>query len=144
MRRIVLEHLRVRASRSAPASRSRASATTAARSRRHRNAARRGDASTASHLLVATGRRRTSKVSISKRPASSSSRAASWSTRGLTTTNKKVYAIGDVAGGPQFTHVANYHAGIVIRNALFRLRRRQDEADPVGHLHGPGTRACRA
>jgi pyruvate/2-oxoglutarate dehydrogenase complex dihydrolipoamide dehydrogenase (E3) component len=41
--------------------------------------------------------------------------------RGLKTTNRKVYAIGDVAGGPQFTHAANYHAGIVIRNALFRL-----------------------
>src|SRR4029434_4756439 len=25
------------------------------------------------------------------------------------------------AGGYQFTHLANYHAGIVIRNALFRL-----------------------
>jgi pyruvate/2-oxoglutarate dehydrogenase complex dihydrolipoamide dehydrogenase (E3) component len=41
--------------------------------------------------------------------------------KGLKTTNKKVYAIGDVAGGLQFTHAANYHAGIVIRNALFRL-----------------------
>src|SRR5690606_14934101 len=27
---------------------------------------------------------------------------------------------GDVAGGPQFTHVANYHAGLVVRSALFR------------------------
>jgi pyruvate/2-oxoglutarate dehydrogenase complex dihydrolipoamide dehydrogenase (E3) component len=26
-----------------------------------------------------------------------------------------------VAGGLQFTHMANYHAGLVIRNALFRL-----------------------
>jgi pyruvate/2-oxoglutarate dehydrogenase complex dihydrolipoamide dehydrogenase (E3) component len=41
--------------------------------------------------------------------------------RGLRTTNKKVFAIGDVVGGLQFTHVANYHAGIVIRRALFRL-----------------------
>ena len=41
--------------------------------------------------------------------------------RGLRTSNKKIYAIGDVAGGFQFTHMANYHAGIVIRNALFRL-----------------------
>jgi len=40
---------------------------------------------------------------------------------GLTTSNRKVFAIGDVTGGPQFTHVANYHAGIVIRRALFRL-----------------------
>ncbi|MEG9861571.1 MAG: FAD-dependent oxidoreductase [Parvularculales bacterium] len=39
----------------------------------------------------------------------------------LRTTNRRVFAIGDVAGGLQFTHVASYHAGIVIRNALFRL-----------------------
>ncbi len=41
--------------------------------------------------------------------------------QGLRTTNRRVYAIGDVAGGLQFTHVASYHAGLVIRNALFRL-----------------------
>jgi pyruvate/2-oxoglutarate dehydrogenase complex dihydrolipoamide dehydrogenase (E3) component len=41
--------------------------------------------------------------------------------KGLKTTNKKIYAIGDVAGGLQFTHAANHHAGIVIRNVLFRL-----------------------
>jgi len=39
----------------------------------------------------------------------------------LKTSNRKVYAIGDVAGGLQFTHVANFHAGLVIRNALFGL-----------------------
>ena len=39
----------------------------------------------------------------------------------LRSTNKKIYAIGDVSGGPQFTHVAGYHAGIVIRAILFRL-----------------------
>ncbi|MEM9126181.1 MAG: FAD-dependent oxidoreductase [Pseudomonadota bacterium] len=39
----------------------------------------------------------------------------------LRTTNRKVYAIGDVAGGLQFTHVAGYHAGIIIRSALFGL-----------------------
>ena len=40
---------------------------------------------------------------------------------GLRTSNRRVYAIGDVAGPLQFTHVASYHAGIVIRRALFRL-----------------------
>ena len=39
----------------------------------------------------------------------------------MRTTNRRVYAIGDVTGGPQFTHVANYHAGLVVRHALFRL-----------------------
>lgn len=51
--------------------------------------------------------------------------------KGLKTTNRKAYAIGDVAGGLQFTHGANYHAGIVIRNALFRLpAKASDEAIP--------------
>jgi pyruvate/2-oxoglutarate dehydrogenase complex dihydrolipoamide dehydrogenase (E3) component len=48
--------------------------------------------------------------------------------RQLRTTNRRVYAIGDVAGGPQFTHLANYHAGIVIRHALFRLPVRASDA----------------
>ena len=38
----------------------------------------------------------------------------------LRTKNKRIFAIGDVVGGPQFTHVASYHAGVVIKNALFR------------------------
>ena len=41
--------------------------------------------------------------------------------QGLRSTNKKVYAAGDVAGGLQFTHVAGYHAGLIIRNALFKF-----------------------
>lgn len=41
--------------------------------------------------------------------------------QGLRTTNRKVYAIGDVVGGLQFTHVAAWHAGLVLRSALFRL-----------------------
>jgi pyruvate/2-oxoglutarate dehydrogenase complex dihydrolipoamide dehydrogenase (E3) component len=50
--------------------------------------------------------------------------------RGLRTTNSRVYAIGDVIGGA-FTHTANYHAGLVIRNALFRLPvRAQEEGVP--------------
>ena len=44
----------------------------------------------------------------------------------LRTTNKKIFAIGDAIGGYQFTHVGNYHAGIVIRNALFRLPAKVD------------------
>ncbi len=45
---------------------------------------------------------------------------------GLKTSNRRVYAIGDVINGPHFTHIANYHAGLVIRNALFRLPVRAD------------------
>lgn len=39
----------------------------------------------------------------------------------LRSSNKRIFAAGDVAGGYQFTHMAGYHAGIIIRNALLRL-----------------------
>lgn len=39
----------------------------------------------------------------------------------LRTANRRVYAIGDVTGGLQFSSVAHDHAGLVIRHALFRL-----------------------
>jgi pyruvate/2-oxoglutarate dehydrogenase complex dihydrolipoamide dehydrogenase (E3) component len=39
----------------------------------------------------------------------------------LRSTNRRVYAVGDAAGGLQFTHVAGWHAGIVIRQAMFGL-----------------------
>lgn len=35
---------------------------------------------------------------------------------------KGIWAAGDVAGGPQFTHVAEYHAKLVLRNALFPFK----------------------
>ncbi|MBL0935962.1 MAG: FAD-dependent oxidoreductase [Rhizobiaceae bacterium] len=74
-----------------------------------------------SHLLVAAGRAPNlasldldaAKVRFDKKGISVDA--------GLRSSNRRVYAIGDVAGGPQFTHVANYHAGIVIRALLFRL-----------------------
>ena len=56
----------------------------------------------------------------------------------------RVYAIGDVAGGAQFTHAANYHAGLVIRHALFRLPVKVDASrDPARHLHRSGAGPCR-
>ena len=45
---------------------------------------------------------------------------------GLRSSNRRVYAIGDVAGGHAFTHMAAHHAGIVIRSALFRLPAKVD------------------
>ena len=41
--------------------------------------------------------------------------------KGLRSTNRRVYAVGDVTGGLQFTHVAGYQAGLVLRSILFRL-----------------------
>ncbi|TVR49295.1 MAG: dihydrolipoamide dehydrogenase, partial [Rhodobacteraceae bacterium] len=39
----------------------------------------------------------------------------------LRTSNRRVLAIGDAAGQGQFTHLAGYHAGVVIRSMLFGL-----------------------
>ena len=46
--------------------------------------------------------------------------------RRLRTTNRHVFAAGDAAAGPRFTHAAAYHAGIIIKNALFRLPAKAD------------------
>jgi pyruvate/2-oxoglutarate dehydrogenase complex dihydrolipoamide dehydrogenase (E3) component len=74
-----------------------------------------------SHLLVATGRR-PNVVGLGLEAAGVAyGEQRIVVDKGLRTSNRRVYAIGDVAGGPQFTHAANYHAGLVIRNALFRL-----------------------
>jgi pyruvate/2-oxoglutarate dehydrogenase complex dihydrolipoamide dehydrogenase (E3) component len=46
--------------------------------------------------------------------------------RRLRTTNGRIFAVGDVVGGPRFTHVAGYQAGIVLRNVLFRMSAKVD------------------
>lgn len=75
----------------------------------------------ASHVLVAAGRRPNVDDLGLDAAGITHDRRGITVDRGLRTSNKRVYAIGDVAGALQFTHVANYHAGLVIRNALFRL-----------------------
>ena len=78
----------------------------------------------ASHLLVATGRRpNLDGLDLAAAGIRTNPRGIRVNKR-LRTSNRRVYAVGDAAGGPQFTHAANYHAGIVIRNVLFRLRAR--------------------
>ena len=44
----------------------------------------------------------------------------------LRTSQKHIYAAGDVTGAYQFTHAAGYEAGIVISNAIFHLPRKTD------------------
>ena len=72
-------------------------------------------------LLVATGRKATTSGLGLDNAGIETTRRGIKVTDKLRTTNKKVYAIGDVAGSLQFTHMAGYHAGIVIRAILFRL-----------------------
>ncbi len=79
-----------------------------------------------SHLLVAAGRKpNVDGLDLEKSGVTYSPKGIEVDAR-LRTTNKKIFAIGDVAGGYQFTHVAGYHAGIVIRNALFQLPAKVD------------------
>lgn len=73
-----------------------------------------------SHLLVAAGRiPNIDKLNLEK-AGIEYDRAITVDKR-LRTTNKHIYAIGDVTGGFQFTHIAGYQAGIVIRNTLFKI-----------------------
>jgi len=74
-----------------------------------------------SHLMLATGRRPNIEKLNLDGAGIRHDRTGIKVNRGLKTSNKRVYAIGDVTGGLQFTHVANYHASIVVKNALFRL-----------------------
>jgi pyruvate/2-oxoglutarate dehydrogenase complex dihydrolipoamide dehydrogenase (E3) component len=79
-----------------------------------------------SHLLVAAGRRpQVADLGLESAGIAHSDKGIQVDAR-LRTTNRRAYAVGDVVGGPQFTHLAAYHAGIVIRNALFRLPARVD------------------
>jgi pyruvate/2-oxoglutarate dehydrogenase complex dihydrolipoamide dehydrogenase (E3) component len=79
-----------------------------------------------SHLLVAAGRRPVlESLGLDKAGIAFSQKGVTVGAD-LRTTNRRVYAIGDVAGSLQFTHMANYHAGIVIRAILFRLPAKAD------------------
>ena len=44
----------------------------------------------------------------------------------LRTSQKHIFAAGDVNGGFQFTHAAGYEGGIVVSNAIFHLPRKTD------------------
>jgi pyruvate/2-oxoglutarate dehydrogenase complex dihydrolipoamide dehydrogenase (E3) component len=72
-----------------------------------------------SHLLVAAGRRaNVGGLGLEQAGIEFTSKGISVDAR-LRTTNKRIFAVGDVTGGHQFTHVAGYQGGIVLRNALF-------------------------
>ena len=81
------------------------------------------------HLLVAAGRVPNTAGLNLEAAAIRYDRSGIKVNKGLKTSNRKVYAIGDIIGGPQFTHIANYHAGIIVRRAVFRLPARVDAAN---------------
>jgi pyruvate/2-oxoglutarate dehydrogenase complex dihydrolipoamide dehydrogenase (E3) component len=74
-----------------------------------------------SHLLIAAGRKPNVTDLGLEAAGITYDRTGIKVDAGMTTSNRRVSAIGDVTGGAQFTHVANAHAGTVIRRLLFRL-----------------------
>jgi pyruvate/2-oxoglutarate dehydrogenase complex dihydrolipoamide dehydrogenase (E3) component len=83
-----------------------------------------GASITGTHLLVAVGRRPVfDNLGLDQAAVAHSPKGISVDA-GLRTSNPRIYAIGDVTGGAQFTHVAGYQAGLILRPMLFALRAR--------------------
>lgn len=73
------------------------------------------------HLLMAVGRKvGLEGMGLEKAGVDFTAKGVTVNDR-LRSTNRRVYAVGDAAGGLQFTHVAGWHAGIVIRQAVLGL-----------------------
>ena len=81
-----------------------------------------GEIISGSHILVAAGRMPNIEgLNLEAGGVAHDKRGITVDSGLRSISNRNVYAAGDVAGGLQFTHVAGYHAGLIIRNALFRL-----------------------
>lgn len=98
---------------------------TAAEIRGHAGAievvARDGRVFTGSHLLMAVGRKaNTERLNLEAAGIETTKSGIKVDER-MRTSNRRVYAIGDIAGGLQFTHVAGYHASVILRPILFGL-----------------------
>jgi pyruvate/2-oxoglutarate dehydrogenase complex dihydrolipoamide dehydrogenase (E3) component len=74
-----------------------------------------------SHILVAVGRQpNVDTLNLDAAHVGHDGKGVT-TDKGMRTTNRRVYAIGDVTGGLQFTHLAGYQAGVIIRPMLFGL-----------------------
>ena len=74
------------------------------------------------HVLLATGRTPNVEDLGLERAGVRLDNGRVVSDSGLRTTNPRIYVCGDVAGGYQFTHLAEHQAGIILRRAIFKLR----------------------
>jgi pyruvate/2-oxoglutarate dehydrogenase complex dihydrolipoamide dehydrogenase (E3) component len=81
----------------------------------------------ASHLLLATGRRPNIGDLGLAQAGIELLHGRIVTGPNLRTTNRHVYVCGDAAGGHQFTHVAEHHASVVLKNILFHLPARVEE-----------------
>ncbi|SEQ37641.1 Pyruvate/2-oxoglutarate dehydrogenase complex, dihydrolipoamide dehydrogenase (E3) component [Loktanella sp. DSM 29012] len=77
---------------------------------------------TGSHLLMAVGRKvNVDRLDLEKGRVKYDRGGLKVDANLRSVTNKRVYAAGDVAGGLQFTHVAGYHGGQLVRSLMFGL-----------------------
>lgn len=84
-----------------------------------------------SHLLIAAGRKPNIEQLHCEQAGIQFNEKGIIVDKRLRTHNKKIFAMGDVLGKLQFTHVANYHAGIILRNIAFKLPAKvRDTATP--------------
>lgn len=75
-----------------------------------------------SHLLIATGRKpNVSDLNLGAAGIKVAAHGISVNAT-LRTSNRRVYAIGDVTGARPQAHLADYHAGVFLKRVLFRLR----------------------
>jgi len=80
-----------------------------------------GSTISGSHLLLAVGRQ----VTLDRLNLDAA--GVAFTRKGVTvdaslrSTNTRIFAVGDAAGSLQFTHIASYHAGIVVRQAVLYL-----------------------
>ena len=81
-----------------------------------------GEIVAGSHLLVAAGRVPVlDALDLSKANIARNGRGVVVNGSLRSVSNRRVYAVGDAAGGAQFTHAAGAHAGVVIRQILLAL-----------------------
>ncbi len=88
-----------------------------------------GERISGSAVLVATGRRpNVENLNLPKAKVAFTKRGVTVDER-LETTQRGIYAVGDIIGQLQFTHVADYHARVVIRNTLVPFRFLRQKVD---------------
>lgn len=81
-----------------------------------------GQVVTGSHLLVAVGRRPAlERLDLAAGGVAFDAKGVTVGPGLRSVSNRRVYAVGDAAGAGQFTHLAGYHAGVVIRQAVLGL-----------------------
>ncbi len=82
---------------------------------------------TGSHLLVATGRApMLDGLALEAGGVDYDHKGIETKPNLRSTSNGRVWALGDVAGRGQFTHLAGWHASVFVRNALFKSATRAD------------------